>query len=536
MGTERGAIRCDGRTITAVVIGLAVACGGSAQAELAGTDAVDALADLIGSDPLVCASLIVEVTGSDPSTLLEGLTPGEATELLELIADLSGDSINAEAAHAAVGWATGEMRDTARLMEEYIPDHLYYGASITGVVYPTADWELGTVVSKDSLAHSAIWAGHYLASVSFRYALAKKHRDTTKNYGQSVVWQKEMDRALARVHEMVPAFHRLINISKNWSSATVPGEPGLLFRHAVPEQFNRSDTWPLPWDDGQIYWCRASVTRDIYAGVMLGLMVTFDQVGPDDAYVRNTIRDDVMILTDYLVRHGWWVVQPQSSTTNSNPSPNPLFVLNPAHRLSMAQAARHVARVAGTAADQAKWEAVWAAELAEVGAPHLLTSRASTSNDSYYSNNLEYLCHYNVVSREPNRATRAFLLQAFAQLDDGARLHMNAHFDAMAYGLRGQPDRLPEGVLHLKQWIEYRSRWGQPVVNSARCGVDIQCSGGYAVDPLPIPDRPHSDFLWQRSPWKLDGGYNPLQREPGVDFLLPYYMLRYYTEVAPPTP
>jgi hypothetical protein len=69
------------------------------------------------------------------------------------------------------------------------------------------------------------------------------------------------------------------------------------------------------------------------------------------------------------------------------------------------------------------------------------------------------------------------------------------------------------------------------VLNSARCGVDIQCSAGQAVEPLPVADRVHTDFLWQRSPFKLDGQYNPKQREAGVDYLLPYWMLRYYTEV-----
>ncbi|MBI2435847.1 MAG: hypothetical protein HYV26_23575 [Candidatus Hydrogenedentes bacterium] len=51
-------------------------------------------------------------------------------------------------------------------------------------------------------------------------------------------------------------------------------------------------------------------------------------------------------------------------------------------------------------------------------------------------------------------------------------------------------------------------------------------------------ERTSQDFLWQRSPYNgsgsMDREANPLERNAGVDFLLPYYMLRYYTEVETP--
>lgn len=51
-------------------------------------------------------------------------------------------------------------------------------------------------------------------------------------------------------------------------------------------------------------------------------------------------------------------------------------------------------------------------------------------------------------------------------------------------------------------------------------------------------ERTPQDFLWQRSPYQgsgnLDREARPTERNAGVDFLLPYYMLRYLTEVNPP--
>src|SRR5437867_8135970 len=53
-------------------------------------DSVGALANLTGASTSTCQSLLTDLTGGDPSTLLDGLMPGEAEELLELAAHLAG--------------------------------------------------------------------------------------------------------------------------------------------------------------------------------------------------------------------------------------------------------------------------------------------------------------------------------------------------------------------------------------------------------------------------------------------------------------
>ena len=53
--------------------------------------------------------------------------------------------------------------------------------------------------------------------------------------------------------------------------------------------------------------------------------------------------------------------------------------------------------------------------------------------------------------------------------------------------------------------------------------------------PLPVAIRPPTDFLWQRPPTTLEQPQQPAtHREPGIDYLTPYWMLRYYTEVEHP--
>src|SRR5581483_565663 len=49
-------------------------------------------------------------------------------------------------------------------------------------------------------------------------------------------------------------------------------------------------------------------------------------------------------------------------------------------------------------------------------------------------------------------------------------------------------------------------------------------------------DRPTTDFLWQRSPYQLanTGGGNVIEGA-GLDYILPYWMARYYGVIAPDT-
>src|SRR5439155_187934 len=200
------------------------------------------------------------------------------------------------------------------------------------------------------------------------------------------------------------------------------------------------------------YFCEDGSSRDVYAGTTFGLLTAFDLVGPDDAVLRNRIRDDVISMTSYLVSHGWSVVRPHTtvSTSGSENFVFPLFVINP----------------------------------------------------------------------EPRQLA----------------------------------------IEHLTDWITYRNTSDQAVTNSTRCGVDLTCvgagdvdlhvetpqgpqtvtvpqtgSGMRAADPLPIVQRPRGeDFLWQRSPYTLDGSGHPNEEQPGIDFLLPYWMLRYAADVSAP--
>jgi hypothetical protein len=195
-------------------------------------------------------------------------------------------------------------------------------------------------------------------------------------------------------------------------------------------------------------------------------------------------------------------------------------------------------------------------------------------SNGYYINNLNHLINFDMIRTEPDPTTRSFLERQFAMIDATTRTAINAHFEAITYALTGEPQRGRLAVDHLGDWITYRNTPTYVAHNSPRCTAQgashIECINDNDVDyhqktpvqnvavttgdptnpqppstapttqrsrlALPIALRPRgNDFLWQRSPFTLDGGASdPRNVEPGVDFLMPYWMMRYYTDIDPP--
>jgi hypothetical protein len=354
---------------------------------------------------------------------------------------------------------------------------------------------------------------------------------------------------------------------------------------------------PLGWEDGKQYYCEDGTSRDAYAGTTFGLLTAFDLVSVDDPAMRKQIKEDISAMTSYTLTYAWTTPRPHGNLSLVDDLPpeiqellpfdifghdfenfiSPLFVYVPLARLNMALAALHVNKVAGTAQEKLIWHAVWAEELLTQG-PILALSMeidALQPNDAYYKFNLHHLTGYNVTRLAPDATSQLLVKQALSVMDHTTRDDNNAHFETITYALTGEASRLQDAVQHLREWKEYRANMqaGLDPLNSVRCGADIACVpkdrldweiGGPPTDPacmppscvtvypgtssddpetssddratlsLEVPDRTAEDFLWQRPPWKLDGHEATNYRAPGIDYLLPYWMLRYYTEIAPP--
>jgi len=381
----------------------------------------------------------------------------------------------------------------------------------------------------------------------------------------------------------------------DWGGGVIEGERGMIMRTCTPTGLgsmginpptvdevepinnNSNRVYEITWTsgDGGTYICETSPSRDTYAGLTFGLLTIFDLVGPDEPELADQIRTDLVSMGNFLLKYGWFYPRPHGYVTTKNDFDgfiSPLFVHVPMARLNMTNAVRHVVNNGGTEADQQKWDAVWLEEFANQG-PELGPSMEVDNLENYepyYKYNLHHLNAFNLL-RTTTGAERELLAAGFAVEDKTTRDDINAHFEAITYALTGDAWRLDLAVTHLREWLQYRARveTGELILNSPRCGHDLECvpsdefhiytplgqtpyrpgmpEGSPAAPrekwkakyPLPVADRPPWDFVWQRGPTLLDGlgnGQPRSWRMPGLDYLTPYWMIRYFTEVAPPVP
>ena len=512
-----------------------------------------------------------------------------------------GAVITAIAVLAALPWAADarqaaeappdEDLATALELEAKIDDHLVWG-QVVPITYGDATRTPGDVENVHSWGDSGLWTGVYMASQAFRYAVAKHQLETLRGTDRQF-WIEQRNEARARVKVMAEKYRLLTRIARGWRTEFAPaigdpadpetwtfgggviqGEEGMLMRACAPDDAppqldmppNKRVFGPFPWEDGKEYVCETAPSRDTYAGTTFGLMTAFDLVGEDDPELQRKIGADILKLGDFLVKYGWNYPRPHGNVSTAATGGHdfdsffsPLFVYVPLARLNMTASAKHVADTVGTLEEKAKWNAVWAEELASQG-PILAGSMqvdAAEPNAVYYKYNLHHLTGYTSTRLATDPATRLLFKQALGVMDHTTGDDINAHFEAITYALTGEQRRIDAANVHLDEWKLYRAKndRGEPTFNEARCGKDIQCvpkdqwdaeiagqelttrpgtSGKRARYPLPVPDRPPTDFLWQREPTSLNNSIGVADEDVGADYLLPYWLLRYHTEVAPP--
>lgn len=372
------------------------------------------------------------------------------------------------------------------------------------------------------------------------------------------------------------------------------GEAGLLFRSCIPADANRSFNrqgsriyGPFTWN-GKDYYCDDATSRDAYAGTVFGMLTAYDFVDPTDLDVGQTnlhtqAGADLMLLTHFLATHGWSTPRPHDKYTTRNDLDSfysPLFLYTPGARQHMILVARHVAHEQGTAEQQAEFDALWANEVATGLESEVVSSSLDTeqADDSYYKWNLGHLTGFDslrLAKDEPQPVLNE-LKRGFGVMDATTGDDVNAHFETITWALTGEAPRRERAVEHLYQWQQWRggmdanqgelhvNHYPMCVADPSACKIDTDQTGQFsnttlhqatidggpsvdqtenpgpctsadncrAVSPIPVAQRIPTDFLWQRSPFQLSQDQNPGHQAPGFDYLLPYWMLRYYSEVG----
>ena len=355
---------------------------------------------------------------------------------------------------------------SANIQAKHIPF-----ATILDPIYNSSSGN--TIVGYTRCGDSALWTGAYLAAESFRYNVTQS-ADALQNVKGALAGLKALadltgDNRLARC----------IVLASSPFAAGIASEEASNTIHQNP-----------PW-----FWVD-NTSRDQIVGAFFGLGVAYDLVNDPD--VRSGVSALVTRLIGFIAQHQW---SPNDDISNT-------FLVRPEELQMLLQVARHV-NPSNTISGPLIVPPVNVGVEVDV-----------QSNGSYFKFNLDYMTFYHLVQLQNTSDNRG----AYTTVRNYTASHQNPFFNMIDYALNGPNDaRDGETRTLLDQWLQ-RSRRDFSVDNSAT----VQVCGTEACQPIPVPQRVPNEFLWQQDPFQLAGGGSGVIEGSGVDYILPYWMARYY--------
>ena len=383
---------------------------------------------------------------------------------------------------AAFG-AAGAEADALALSANIQARHLPFG-TVLDPFYASA--ESDQITGYTRCGDSALWTGHYLAAEAYRYRVTGAPE------------------ALTNARRVLEGLKGLVDVTGTNLLArcrvaiTSPFAAGILREEAANGVYTNTAAG---------YQWIGNTSRDQYCGVVYGLGVAFELI-PDAAF-RAIVHDVLTRMVTFLSANNWTAPMPDGR-------PGTTFLLRPDQQLAILQVARRV--------NPAQFGAIY-----EVQRSRLASSVAapvafdSLSTSSYFKFNLIYITFFHLIRLEEPETRRTYE-RAYAIARSYTDGHQNAFFNMIDRGLFGPDARRDAETLGLLElWLKRPRR---DFFVDLRGKVPV--CGDQACQPIPVDQRTPTDFLWQRSPFQLFGGGSGTIGNAGIDYLLPYWMARYY--------
>jgi hypothetical protein len=387
----------------------------------------------------------------------------------------------------ALGAEQDALNISSRIQSHHLPYDLLVETRLAG---PESD----EIVHFGGAGDSALWTGVYLAAESYRYAVT-------------------------RTPESLEAVKRALRGVKTISEVS---GTGLLARTVFPvdtpylEYFKQAEQrhtlYKTNYEGKEVYWV-GHITRDQYAGVYFGLLTAYELV--DDPEVRSTTFYLVTKLTDFLLKKSFITKNPDGRISTA-------FTLRPDQRLGILQVAKRVnpERFSKKYLTHRDWHSLM------MGLP--ISLEVKETHKSYFKFNLDYIYLFMLMHPEKDKSTLKRYRKAFDTLRKATRTHRNPHFNMIEHALVGASGpRDQETRESLQQLLDRGFRNFQ----RDNSGQFRSCGGNQSCDVIPVYLRPPTDFLWQRSPFEMAGGGDGSFESAGADYILPYWMARYYNVI-----
>ncbi|HEY7336317.1 MAG TPA: hypothetical protein VH639_15610 [Bryobacteraceae bacterium] len=328
---------------------------------------------------------------------------------------------------------------------------------------------------------SALWTGAYLAAESFRYNVTRSP-DASSN-----------------VQKAFTGLKSLVDVTGNDLLARCIVPVSSPFAGGIESEEAANGVYQSPPN----VWI-GNTSRDEYVGAIFGLAIAYDFAG--GAVSQSDVAALVTRMVAFLMDHGWTIAMPNGTPTDS-------FLIRPEELLTLLQVAAHV--------NPSQFSLAYNSERATLAATVSIPAAVDVlSNSSYFKFNLDYLSFYNLIRLEPS--SNPLYNAAYAIIRGYTAGHRNAFFDLIDRALNGpSAARDAEAGILLQEWLARPMR-----DNYVNLSSTVQVCGPEACQPVPVPLRPPTDFLWQRDPFQLMGGLSGTIESAGIDYILPYWMGR----------
>jgi len=460
----------------------------------------------------------------------------------------------------------GHMHNRARRYTSWLRERLMPEGGVMRVLF--TDSTLANVNMYAGTRDSPIWTGIYLGAEALRYM---------------ITGAPDAKEQIART---VRTLHRWWNISGDpgyLARYAVPSDAP----QKVLDIFDPDDPefhFDVPFEGETWHW-RGNTSRDQYQGVMFGMSLAYQAT--DDEEIREIIREDVVEFIEQLIKletrtfivkigavpvptdiEVQYVVYTDDETEDGLPHldiqlnpfdfvddgflqfwPDPMKYLHQIQGLSwvpnfyLRSQAVQLGGMISVALQVTEGVPAYAQRRAAILAHyeeafeelHGLASGWINSNncgDSYHGLNIAFLPGFLWAKNEtdPQRKARVQTEVLRDRLWAEVQDHKNVFFAFMYASQAHSSDGVSGAVqTHLDQLRQFPTapNLDRPVDNSGTYPEDPDCEGLSSI-AIDVADRVPSTFMWERNPWKLyNQGVDNFVYS-GVDYLITYWMARYY--------
>jgi len=378
----------------------------------------------------------------------------------------------------------------ATLQERHVP----YGT----VLNPFLSSDGLAVTDYTRCGDSALWTGHYLAAEAFRYKVTGDPQ------------------ALANLQGALNGLTVLVNITGTDVLARCALPADSPYAASISSQESANGIYHATVSGKPWLWV-GNTSRDQYCGVFFGLGAAYDLL--TDATLRASIASLATRLLNNLTSALWTVIMPNFSASTT-------FLIRPDQQLTLLQVGQHV-NPSAFAPQYASAEGALA-----VTSPAALLVDAADNQNSYFKFNLDFIDLYNLIRLQGPSSALNYYESGFAAVHAATITHHNAYFNMIDRALHGPSlGRDLETRADLDAWL---TRPRTDVYVDWRGKIPSCGNPSEACNPLPVAERPPSDFLWQLDPYQLYGGGSGTIETAGIDYMLPYWMARYYGVITLP--